>query len=147
MYCLGFQIVGKSPNSHRTPKKAIPLNVRRNHDCGLVESPKATPFMYTMPNTKSGRTPPTYPWHRHRIIQGVSANALQERGIWACLDVVVLSGWYFWMTLLTFCGSEGAALCCKWQKAIIASAVPYKFVMRPALVWAFVKIKPPSVRS
>ena len=65
----------KSPKSDRTPPKAIPLNLRRKHDCVLAELSKSDTFGCILrQNPKSDRTPQNCPWHR--IIQGVSANAL-----------------------------------------------------------------------
>ena len=64
----------KSPKSDRTPPKAIPLNLRRKHDCVLVEPLKSDTVILSDAKTpKSDRTPPSRLWHR--IIQGVSANA------------------------------------------------------------------------
>ena len=48
----------RSHKSDRTPPKAIPLNLRHNHDCVLAEPAKAIPFPASYAKTpKSDRTP------------------------------------------------------------------------------------------
>ena len=70
----------KSPKSDRTPPKAIPINLRRSHDCVLAETPKGDTFPCILrPKPPKAIGPP-------QIVHGIELyKEFRRTLIWSCL--------------------------------------------------------------